>query len=45
MECADEIAAAGLKGAKTGITSSALKPVPNDLIKRLARTARENAGV
>jgi len=44
MECADEIAAAGLKATKTGIIFSARKPVPNDLIKRLARTARENAG-
>jgi len=45
MEDADEIAAAGLKGIKKVITSSARKPVPNELIKRLARTAREDAGV
>ncbi|QCB94765.1 iron chaperone [Cellulomonas shaoxiangyii] len=43
-EHADEIAAAGLKATKTGITFSPRRPVPDDLVERLARTSREDAG-
>jgi uncharacterized protein YdhG (YjbR/CyaY superfamily) len=37
---ADEIAAAGLKATKTGITFTPRKPIPDDLVERLARTSR-----
>jgi uncharacterized protein YdhG (YjbR/CyaY superfamily) len=40
---AGEIAAAGLKATKTGITFSPRKPIPDDLVERLARTSREDA--
>jgi uncharacterized protein YdhG (YjbR/CyaY superfamily) len=43
-EHAAEIAAAGLKATKTGITFSPQKPIPDDLVERLARTARRDAG-
>ncbi|WP_136517356.1 iron chaperone [Cellulomonas telluris] len=43
-EHAEEIAAAGLKATKTGITFSPRRPVPDDLVERLARTSREGAG-
>ena len=42
---ADEIAAAGLKATKTGITFSPRKPIPDGLVQRLARASREEAGV
>lgn len=40
-EHAGEIAAAGLKATKTGITFSPRKPIPDDLVERLARTSRK----
>jgi uncharacterized protein YdhG (YjbR/CyaY superfamily) len=43
-EHAEEIAAAGLKATKTGITFSPRKPIPDDLVERLARASREDAG-
>lgn len=43
-EHAEEIAAAGLKATKTGITFSPRKPIPDDLVERLARASREHAG-
>lgn len=42
---ADEIAAAGLKATKTGVTFSAKKPIPDDLISKLALASREELGV
>lgn len=36
-----EIAAAGLKATKTGLKFSPDKPIPDDLIEKLARTSRE----
>ncbi|GAA1713793.1 hypothetical protein GCM10009809_07510 [Isoptericola hypogeus] len=44
-EHAEEIAAAGLKATKTGITFSPRRPIPDDLVEQLARTSRERAGV
>lgn len=44
-EYAEEIAAAGLKATKTGITFSPRKPIPDDLVERLARASRKDAGV
>ncbi len=44
-EHAGEIADAGLKATKTGITFSPRKPISDDLIERLARASRANAGV
>ncbi|MFK5584849.1 iron chaperone [Serinicoccus sp. LYQ131] len=43
-EHADEIAAAGLKATKTGITFSERTPIPDDLVERLAWTARRGIG-
>jgi uncharacterized protein YdhG (YjbR/CyaY superfamily) len=43
-EHAEEIAAAGLKATKTGITFSPRKPMPDDLVERLARASRKYAG-
>ena len=43
-EHAEEIAGAGLKATKTGITFSPRKPIPDDLIERLARASRKEAG-
>ena len=42
-EHAEEIAAAGLKATKTGITFSPRNPIPDDLVERLARASREAA--
>jgi uncharacterized protein YdhG (YjbR/CyaY superfamily) len=42
-EHAEDIAAAGLKATKTGITFSPAKPIPDDLVERLARASREEA--
>ena len=36
---AEEIAEAGLKASKTGITFAPRKPVPDDLVTRLARAS------
>ena len=41
---ADEIADAGLRATRTGITFSPRRPIPDDLVERLARTSREQAG-
>ncbi|KRD35888.1 hypothetical protein ASE27_14285 [Oerskovia sp. Root918] len=41
---ADEIAAAGLQATKTGITFSPRRPVPDDLVERLATASRHAAG-
>ncbi|MEN5072421.1 DUF1801 domain-containing protein [Isoptericola cucumis] len=40
---ADEIAAAGLKATKTGITFTPSRPIPDDLVVRLAQASREGA--
>ncbi|GAB3675889.1 iron chaperone [Saccharopolyspora tripterygii] len=42
---ADDIAAAGLKASKTGVTFSARKPIPDDLVRRLAQASRTDLGV
>lgn len=42
---ADDLAAAGLKVSKTGVTFSPAKPIPEDLVRRLALASRENLGV
>ncbi len=39
----DEIAASGLKATKTGITFTPRRPIPEDLVERLARASREAA--
>ena len=41
---ADEIAAAGLKATKTGITFTVRKPIPEDLVERLVQTSKQDAG-
>ncbi len=41
---AEEIAAAGLKATRTGVTFTPRRPVPDDLVERLARASREAAG-
>ena len=38
---AEDIAALGLKVSKTGITFPASKPIPGDLVERLALTSRD----
>jgi uncharacterized protein YdhG (YjbR/CyaY superfamily) len=43
-EHAEELAAAGFKATKTGITFSPRKPIPDDLVERLARASRRAAG-
>ncbi len=40
---AEQIAAADLKATKTGITFSPNKPIPDDLVERLARASRKEA--
>lgn len=42
---ADEIAAAGLKATKTGVTFTPRKPIPAALVDRLALAARAAAGL
>lgn len=42
---AGEIAEAGLKATKTGVTFSPSKPIPNELIVRLAETSRKAHGL
>lgn len=39
---ADEIAAAGLKASKTGITFSPSRPIPDALVERLALASRRD---
>ncbi len=42
---ADDIAAAGLKATKSGVTFSVRKPIPDDLVDRLAQASRKDYGV
>lgn len=42
---AEDIAAAGLKATRTGVTFSARNPIPDKLVKKLARTSRRELGV
>ena len=42
-EHAEEIAAAGLRASRTGLTFPPRKPVPDDLVIRLARTSCQHA--
>lgn len=42
---ADDIAAAGLKATKSGVTFSVRRPIPDDLVRRLAQASREDFGV
>ncbi|GAA1485511.1 iron chaperone [Brachybacterium fresconis] len=44
-EHAEDIAAAGLKATKTGITFSPSRPIPDELVERLVLASREDAGV
>ncbi|MDA8621940.1 hypothetical protein N9L48_04755 [Psychrosphaera sp.] len=37
---AEDIAAAGLKASKTGVTFSVRKPIPNELVRKLAISSR-----
>jgi uncharacterized protein YdhG (YjbR/CyaY superfamily) len=39
---ADDIAAAGLKATKTGITFSPGKPIPDGLVKKLAQASKRD---
>ena len=39
---ADDIAAAGLKSTKTGVTFSPSQPIPDGLIKKLALASRRD---
>ncbi|MFC7374338.1 iron chaperone [Brachybacterium sp. GCM10030267] len=41
---AEDIAAAGLKATKTGVTFTARKPIPGDLIRQLALASRREHG-
>ncbi len=43
-EYAEDIAAAGLKATKTGITFTPRKPIPDELVEKLVRTSRKHAG-
>ncbi len=42
---ADDIVAAGLKATKSGVTFSVRRPIPDDLVRRLAQASREDFGV
>ena len=42
---ADDIAAAGLKATKTGVTFSPSKQIPDELVEGLARASREDQGL
>lgn len=42
---ADEIAAAGLKATKTGVTFSRHLPIPDELVTKLAFASRQELGV
>lgn len=39
---ADDIAKAGLKSTKTGVTFSPSRPIPDELVKKLALTSRSD---
>lgn len=41
----DDIAAAGLKATKTGVTFSAEKPIPDKLVEKLALASRRELGL
>jgi uncharacterized protein YdhG (YjbR/CyaY superfamily) len=41
----DAIAAAGLKATKTGVTFSPRKPIPDELVKKLALASRKELGL
>lgn len=41
---ADEIAAAGLKASRTGVTFGPRNPIPDDLVRKLAVASREELG-
>lgn len=41
----DDIAAAGLKATKTGVTFSPAKPIPDDLVTKLALASRKALGL
>ncbi|WP_395678571.1 iron chaperone [Inquilinus sp.] len=41
---ADEIAALKLKATKTGVTFSASRPIPDELVEKLAATSRRKKG-
>jgi len=42
---ADDIAKAGLKPTKTGVTFSPSKPIPDKLIEKLAKASRNDRGL
>jgi uncharacterized protein YdhG (YjbR/CyaY superfamily) len=42
---ADDIAAAGLKATKTGVTFSLRQPIPNELVTKLAVASRRELGL
>lgn len=42
---ADDIAAAGLKATKTGVTFTPRKPIPDELVKKLALASRKELGL
>ena len=42
---AEDIANAGLKATKTGVTFTAKKPIPDKLVKKLALASRKELGV
>lgn len=42
---ADDIAAAGLKATKTGVNFTARKPIPSELVKKLALASRRELGL
>ncbi len=42
MSHADDITAAGLKFTKTGVTFSPSKPIPDELVKKLAQASRRD---
>lgn len=42
---ADDIAATGLKATKTGVTFSPSKPIPDELVEKLARASRKDQGL
>jgi uncharacterized protein YdhG (YjbR/CyaY superfamily) len=41
---ADDLAAAGFKFSKTGVTFTARKPLPDDMVRRLALASRRALG-
>ena len=42
---AEDIAAAGLKATKTGVTFTPKKPIPDKLVKKLALASRKEIGL